>query len=60
MLKRLHDAAFRIAAFNPIVARDTLEGGRFDGTPEDPFAFLYAAGDDVTAIAKARLSTRTP
>ena len=55
VLTRLHHAAFDVAAFNPIVARDTLEGGRFDGTPEDPYGFLYAASDDATAVAEALL-----
>ena len=55
MLTRLHDAAFGAAAFNPTVARDALEGGRFDSTPDDPYAYLYAAGDDSTAVAEALL-----
>ena len=55
VLTRLHDAAFDVAAFNPTVARNALEGGRFDSTPEDPYAFLYAAGDDSTAVAEALL-----
>lgn len=55
VLTRLHDAAFDVAAFNPTVARNALDGGRFDSTPDDPYAFLYAAGDDSTAVAEALL-----
>ena len=55
MLTRIHDAAFSVGAFNPTVAQDALEGGRFDSTPNDPYAYLYAAGGDSTAVAEALL-----
>ena len=37
------------------MARNAREGGCFGDTPEDPYAFLYAAGDDSTAVAEALL-----
>ena len=55
LLTRIHSAQFPVGAFNPTVAREQLRGGRFDSTPEDPYAFLYAAGDDPTAVAEALL-----
>ena len=37
------------------MAQHDLEGGRFDATPRDEFGFLYAAGDDATAISETLL-----
>ena len=55
MLTRLHSAQFGVTDFNPTVARGVFAGGRFDATPEDEYAFLYAAGDDATAVSEALL-----
>lgn len=41
--------------FNPTIARSDLQGGRFDATPDDGYAFLYAAGDDKTAVSEVLL-----
>ena len=55
MLTRLHSAEFDVTDFNPTPAEDPIQGGRFDGTPEDEYAFLYAASDDTTAVSEALL-----
>lgn len=46
---------FGVAEFNPTLAVNELQGGRFDATSEDPYPFLCAAGDDPTAISEALL-----
>ncbi|MCY4454837.1 MAG: RES family NAD+ phosphorylase [Chloroflexi bacterium] len=55
MLTRVHEARFIVTDFNPTVAEKPTHGGRFDGTPEDGYAFLYAASDDATAVSEALL-----
>ncbi|WP_420625417.1 RES family NAD+ phosphorylase [Candidatus Poriferisodalis sp.] len=59
MLWRLHDEEFGANEFNPNpVTQDHIgkyQGGRFDSRPDDPYEFLYAAGDDSTAIAEVLL-----
>jgi hypothetical protein len=42
-------------AFNPRLADSHFGGGRFDGTKDDPYAFLYAAFDQFTAVAESFL-----
>ncbi|MXY78115.1 MAG: RES family NAD+ phosphorylase [Chloroflexi bacterium] len=37
------------------MADHPLVGGRFDSTTQDPYSFLYAAGDDATAVAETLL-----
>ncbi len=54
-LTRVHSTAFRVTQFNPTLALHSLQGGRFDATPEDEYAFLYAAEDDATAVSEALL-----
>ncbi len=54
-LTRIHSAAFDVVDFNPTVARSDLQGGRFDSTPGDEYAFLYAADSDPTAVAEVLL-----
>ena len=54
-LTRVHSASFGVTEFNPNVAAHELRGGRFDGTPDDQYAFLYAAEDDATAVSEALL-----
>ena len=54
-LARVHSARFGATDFNPTVARDPLHGGRFDATPTDEYAFLYAAQDDRTAVSESVL-----
>lgn len=54
-LTRLHSERFEVTEFNPTVARRARIGGRFDASPGDEYAFLYAAGDDPTAVSEALL-----
>ena len=54
-LTRVHSSAFRVTQFNPTVAESALEGGRFDATPPDRYAFLYAAASDAAAISEVLL-----
>lgn len=54
-LVRIHRTRFEATAFNPIVATHSLEGGRFDSTPSDPYAYLYAGDDAETAISEKLL-----
>ena len=54
-LTRIHSAAFGAVEFNPTVARSDLRGGRFDSTPGDDYAFLYAADNDPTAVSEVLL-----
>lgn len=54
-LTRVHSTAFSVTQFNPTLALDDLQGGRFDATREDGYAFLYAAADDATAVSEALL-----
>ena len=54
-LARVHSVRFAVTEFNPTLARSPLTGGRFDATPTDEYGFLYAAGDDMTAVSEAVL-----
>ncbi|MEV7617520.1 sigma-70 family RNA polymerase sigma factor [Streptomyces sp. NPDC089799] len=53
-LYRVHRKRFSSTAFNPRPA-DTYTGGRFDGTPEDPYPYLYAARTPEAAVADTLL-----
>ncbi|MFE1775677.1 sigma-70 family RNA polymerase sigma factor [Streptomyces sp. NPDC059008] len=53
-LYRVHRKRFSSTAFNPRPA-DIFTGGRFDGTPEDPYPFLYAARTPEAAVADTLL-----
>ncbi|MGW1894218.1 sigma-70 family RNA polymerase sigma factor [Streptomyces sp. NPDC002004] len=53
-LYRVHRTRFPSTAFNPRPA-DILLGGRFDGTPEDPYPYLYAALTPHAAVADTLL-----
>ena len=54
-LTRVHSTAFGVTQFNPTLALGDLQGGRFDGSPEDEYAFLYAAENDATAVSEVLL-----
>lgn len=54
-MTRVHSTAFGVTQFNPTLALDDLQGGRFDATPEDGYTFLYAAEDDATAVSETLL-----
>ncbi len=54
-LTRIHNSLFGSAEFNPTVASSSFAGGRFDSTPGDEYAYLYAADSDATAISETLL-----
>lgn len=54
-LTRIHDRRFAATSFNSTVTDRHWGGGRFDATGDDPYGFLYAAGDDLGAVAEALL-----
>lgn len=54
-MTRVHNNAFGVIEFNPTAALQDLRGGRFDVTPGDEHAFLYAADDDATAVSETLL-----
>lgn len=54
-LSRIHDQGFAATAFNPTRADRHWGGGRFDGTADDPYPFLYASSDDAGAVSEALL-----
>lgn len=54
-LSRIHNSQFGAAEFNPMVASSPFAGGRFDSTPGDEYAFIYAAEDDATAVSEILL-----
>ncbi|GGZ29080.1 sigma-70 family RNA polymerase sigma factor [Streptomyces nitrosporeus] len=53
-LYRVHRKRILSTAFNPRPA-DIFTGGRFDGTPEDPYPYLYAASTPEAAVADTLL-----
>ncbi|MHA4813095.1 RES family NAD+ phosphorylase [Streptomyces aculeolatus] len=53
-LWRRHPARFAPGEFKPFDPQDRV-GGRFDGTPEDPYPCLYAAQEPETALAETLL-----
>lgn len=53
-LWRLHSSRFAAEEFKPFDPNSPAPG-RFDGTPEDPYASLYAATDPETALAETLL-----
>lgn len=54
-LTRIHSSLFGAAEFNPTVANSPFAGGRFDSTPGDEYAYLYASEDDATAVCETLL-----
>lgn len=54
-LWRCHETAFSCTAFNPVAAHSHFGGSRFDGTADDPYAYLYAAQEPTTALAEVLL-----
>lgn len=53
-LARVHNLCFGPAGFNPNLAA-AGRGGRFDGTTDDPYSFLYAGEDELVAISETLL-----
>ncbi|MFD7028387.1 RES family NAD+ phosphorylase [Streptomyces sp. NPDC059917] len=54
-LWRLHLERYEAAAFNPKLAHEFFRGSRFDATEKDPYPYLYAALDPVTALSEVLL-----
>lgn len=54
-LSRVHSLGISPTSFNPNLASSPFKGGRFDGTPVDPYPFLYAAEEDAAAVAETLL-----
>ncbi|MBC3841385.1 RES family NAD+ phosphorylase [Streptacidiphilus sp. 4-A2] len=54
-LWRCHSARRPPDEFNPVAADSHFGGNRFDGTPEDPYPFLYAGTEPATALAEVLL-----
>ncbi|MCD9195276.1 RES family NAD+ phosphorylase [Streptomyces albireticuli] len=54
-LWRLHLNRYEAAEFNPRLAHEFFRGSRFDATEKDPYPYLYAALDPVTALSEVLL-----
>lgn len=54
-LSRVHDSEFAADRFNPTLADTHWDGGRFDATDLDRYAYLYAGSDDECAICESLL-----
>ncbi|GAA5047307.1 RES family NAD+ phosphorylase [Streptomyces similanensis] len=55
LLWRCHEERYEPGAFNPSVAHEFFKGSRFDPTEKDPYPYLYAALDPVTALSEVLL-----
>ncbi|MEU6367277.1 RES family NAD+ phosphorylase [Streptomyces sp. NPDC046931] len=55
LIWRCHRHRYGAAEFNPRTAHEFFKGSRFDSTEKDPYPFLYAALDPVTALAEVLL-----
>ncbi len=54
-LWRCHGTAYPASSFKHEPTRSPFRGGRFDATADDPFPFLYAAGQSAVALAEVLL-----
>ncbi|GAB1338709.1 hypothetical protein ACE1SV_52990 [Streptomyces sp. E-15] len=55
VLWRCHEERYAAGEFNPTVAHEFFKGSRFDPTAKDPYPYLYAALDPVTALSEVLL-----
>jgi hypothetical protein len=55
LLWRCHLSRYAVDEFNPVPAHEHFKGSRFDSTEKDPYPYLYAALDPVTALAEVLL-----
>lgn len=58
ILTRIHSISFGAEQFNPTLIEEgdkTEDSGRFNSTPADPYAYLYAADNDETAVSEMLL-----
>ena len=54
-ISRVHSSKIAATSFNPRLAKSPFHGGRFDGTLEDSYSFLYGAEEDAAAVAETLL-----
>ncbi|MBO1416196.1 RES family NAD+ phosphorylase [Streptomyces sp. FH025] len=54
-LWRCHQTRYPGGEFSPVQADVHFGGSRFDGTPLDPYPYLYAAPEQATALAEVLL-----
>lgn len=54
-LSRVHNSDWSVTDFNSTVADRHWGGGRFDGTNDDPYAYLYAGSSDAVAFSETIL-----
>jgi hypothetical protein len=59
-LSRVHSSARSSTSFNERLAELESGGGRFDGTSEEPYEFLYAASEERAAVCEALLRELPP
>ncbi|MFH9569226.1 RES family NAD+ phosphorylase [Streptomyces sp. NPDC017454] len=55
LLWRCHETQYGVGQYNPRTAHEYFKGSRFDPTDKDPYPYLYAALDPVTALAEVLL-----
>lgn len=55
LIWRCHSARYGVGQFNTRQAHQHFKGSRFDSTENDPYPYLYAALDPVTALAEVLL-----
>ena len=55
VLYRIHQKIYTADSFNPLPSHRYYGGGRFDGTNDDPYPFLYAGGTVDNCIAETLL-----
>ena len=54
-LWRVHSSSYASTAFNPTRAHKYFGGGRFDGTDDDPYAYIYVGPTEQSAVAETFL-----
>ena len=62
---RVHSSSYAAHAFNPTIRvppppSGPVPGGRFDATPVDSYAYLYAGSDTIAASAESVFRDRPP
>ncbi|MBA2807788.1 RES family NAD+ phosphorylase [Streptomyces sp. KM273126] len=55
LIWRCHAGHYGVGQFNSRTAHEHFKGSRFDSTEADPYPYLYAALDPVTALAEVLL-----
>lgn len=60
VLFRVHQTVFPADSFNPVPSHRYYGGGRFDGTDDDPYPYLYAGESVDVAVAETLLRDLPP